>query len=181
MQIRVARAADASAINAIYRPFVENTSVSFELEPPSDAVMEERIRKIQQRLPWLVCEDEGIVCGYAYVSPFRDRPAYQWSAETSVYVDSHQHRRGIGRALYTELLQLLVQQGYYTAYACITLPNVASVALHEAFGFEPIGVFRSAGHKFGAWWDVGWWQKPLRSYVAPASAPAGFTEIWGVR
>lgn len=173
MDIRFAAAADAAAVNAIYRPNIEDSSVSFELTPPTDTAMAERIRKA---IAWLVWEDEDGVGGYAYASRHRDRPAYRWSVETSVYVHISRRRLGVGRALYAELFGLLVQQGYYTAFAGITLPNAASVGLHEAMGFEPVGVYRKAGFKLGAWRDVGWWQKALRSYVVPADAPEACLE-----
>ena len=172
MNIRLATVADAPAVAAIYRPYVTDSLVSFELEPPDHLAMADRMAKILGRLPWLVCEQDGAIVGYAYASKYRERAAYQWSVETTVYLRQDWHRRGIGRALYSELFGLLVQQGYYTAYAGIALPNAASVGLHESFGFEPVGVYRNAGFKFGAWHDVGWWQKPLRPYAAPIAVPA---------
>ena len=172
MNIRLATLADAPAVAAIYRPYVTDSLVSFELEPPDHAAMADRMAKILGRLPWLVCEEDGVVLGYAYAGKYRERAAYQWSVETTVYLRPDCHRRGLGSALYTELFGLLVQQGYYTAYAGIALPNAASVGLHESFGFEPVGIYRNAGFKFGAWHDVGWWQKPLRPYAAPISTPS---------
>src|SRR5579863_1402240 len=151
MHIRLATTADAAAINAIYRPFVAGSTVSFELEPPTDDTMAGRIAEILVRLPWLVNEEEGVVSSYAYASRHRDREAYQWSVETSVYVHPERRRSGLGRALYEELFARLEAQGYYTAFAGITLPNAASVGLHEAMGFVPVGVYRKAGFKFGAW------------------------------
>jgi L-amino acid N-acyltransferase YncA len=171
MEIRFARVEDAAEITAIYRPYVEGTVISFELTPPDDADMAGRIARVIAELPWLVCEEAGAIVGYAYASRHRDRAAYRWSVDTSVYVHEAQRRRGLGHALYTELLVRLRDQGYYTAYAGITLPNAASVALHERFGFEPVGIYRKAGFKLGRWWDVGWWQKPLRSYVVPTAMP----------
>ena len=176
MHIRLATLEDAPAIAAIYRPYVEDSIVSFELVAPSKATMRERMAKVLARLPWLVYELEGTVIGYAHASPHRDRAAYQWSVDVSVYLHRGLQRRGLGRALYTELFALLVQQGYYTAFAGISLPNAASVGLHENFGFEPVGVYRNAGFKFDAWHDVGWWQKPLRNYAAPIALPSN--RIW---
>jgi phosphinothricin acetyltransferase len=176
MHIRLATLEDAPAVAAIYRPYVEDSIVSFELIAPSEATMRERMQKVFARLPWLVYEQEGVVTGYAYASPHHDRAAYQWSVDTSVYLRRGLQRRGLGRALYSELFALLVQQGYYTAFAGISLPNAASVGLHEGFGFEPVGVYRNAGFKFGAWHDVGWWQKPLRTYAAPIATPSN--RIW---
>jgi len=176
MRIRLATLEDAAAIAGIYRPYVEDTVISFELAAPSETTMRERMLRITAKLPWLVCESDGAVAGYAYASPHRDRDAYQWSVDTSVYLHRGLQRRGLGRALYSELFTLLVQQGYYTAFAGISLPNAASVGLHESFGFEPVGVYRNAGFKFGAWQDVGWWQKPLRNYAAPIAKPSA--RIW---
>ena len=172
MEIRLAKLADAPAIAAIYRHYVENTFISFELTAPTETVMRERMAKVLAKLPWLVCELDGAIAGYAYASPHHDRAAYQWSVDSSVYLRHGLQRRGLGRALYSELFTLLVQQGYYTAYAGVSLPNVASVGLHESFGFEPVGVYRNAGFKFGSWHDVGWWQKPLRNYAAPIASPS---------
>ena len=172
MIIRLATLADSPAIAAIYRPYVEDTTVTFELDAPDAAVMAGRIAKVLGRLPWLVCEQAGAVVGYAYACKHHERAAYQWSVDTSVYLHRACHRRGMGRALYSELFGLLVQQGYYTAYAGISLPNAASVGLHESIGFEPVGVYRNAGFKFGGWHDVGWWQMPLRPYATPISVPS---------
>ena len=115
------------------------------------------MRKVLARLPWLVAEDEsGLVVGYAYASPHRERPAYRWSVDISVYVDPAMHGRGIGRALYDELLEQLRGLGYLNVYAGITLPNAASVALHEAIGMTRIGVYERVGYKLGEWRDVAW-------------------------
>jgi len=155
-------ATDAGAIAAIYRPFVVETAASFEMEPPSAADFEGRIAAAQSKWAWLVAECDGRVVGYAYGSSFRARAAYQWSAETSAYVDRACLGQGIGRALYVRLLEVLTAMGYCTAYAGITLPNEGSVRLHRSMGFNEVGVFRRAGRKFGAWHDVSWWQLPLR-------------------
>lgn len=177
MQIRVATPADADAINAIYRPFVTDSVISFELEPPSDAAMAERIAGTLRRFPWLVTEVDEHVVGYAYAGQYRERPAYRWSTETTVYVSPPYHGRGIGRALYRQLFRLLQYQGYCSAYAGITLPNPASIALHEALGFEPVGIYRNAGYKFGTWLDVGWWQRALGTYPVQPDPPRHFASI----
>ena len=176
MDIRLAKPEDALAIASIYRPYVEDTTISFELAAPSETTMRERMVRVMAKLPWLVCEQDGAVAGYAYASPHHDRDAYQWSVDSSVYLRQGLQRCGLGRALYSELFTLLVQQGYYTIFAGISLPNAASVGLHESFGFEPVGVYRNAGFKFGAWHDVGWWQKPLRNYAVPIARPSN--RIW---
>ena len=159
---------DAAACAAIYAPYVTDAVTSFEEHAPDAAAMAERIASTGATHPWLVAEDDGRVVGFAYGCPHRARAAYRWAAEVSVYLEPTQQRRGLGRALYEALLGLLRDQGFYTVCAGITLPNPASVALHEAMGFVPVGVYRNIGWKFGAWHDVGWWQRELR---APGDAP----------
>jgi len=163
MRIRTATAADATAVQAIYAPIVRDTSISFETEPPTVVEMGQRITATLAQFPWLVAlDDEGAVCGYVYASRYAERLAYRWSATVTAYVRADQRGRGVGRALYAELLRQLTALGYCQAYAGITLPNEASVALHEAVGFVRVGVFANAGHKHGRWHDVGWWQRALQ-------------------
>lgn len=166
--IRMALDSDADEVAAIYRPWVERTIVSFELEAPGRDEMARRILAIGAYAPWLVCEGEDGVWGYAYASKHRDRAAYQWSVDMAVYVRSDRHRRGVGRALYESLFALLRLQGFVAAHGGITLPNPASVALHEAVGFRRIANYPAVGFKLGAWHDVGWWQARLRE---PPSNP----------
>ena len=163
VSVRSATPDDAEQLLAIYRPFVLNTAISFELVPPSVAEFRARIERALAEMAWLGAERDRRPVGYAYAAPHRSRGAYQWSVEPSVYVEEGSHRQGIGRLLYEALLPRLAQKGYCNAYAGITLPNDASVALHRRLGFEPVGVFRSVGHKFGAWHDVSWWHLRLRS------------------
>lgn len=160
--IRDARAADAASLLSIYRPFVTDTTVSFEEEPPDVAEFERRIASAQSKWAWLVAERDGEILGYAYGSSYRPRAAYRFSVETSAYVDARHRGQGIGRALYERLFDVLGGKGYCTAYAGIALPNDASIALHKAVGFTAIGVFRRAGFKFGAWRDVSWWERTIR-------------------
>jgi len=174
VRIRLAEPArDAPRLAAIYRPVVVDTATSFEEEPPEPAEMERRVRATLPAHPWLVAEEDGApgedspVVGYAYAGAVRSRPAYRWSAEVSVYVDAGARRRGVGRALYATLLEMLEVQGFCRAYAGITLPNPPSVALHEALGFRPVGTYRRIGFKLGAWHDVGWWQRDLAKVDAP--------------
>jgi L-amino acid N-acyltransferase YncA len=172
MQIRPADPArDAAACAEIYEPYVLETAVSFEETPPDADRMAERIARYQATHQWIVAEDAGVVAGYAYACPHRDRSAYRWTTEVSVYVGQAHQRCGIGRALYGELLPALRTQGFYVACAGVTLPNEASVALHESLGFTPVGTFRRIGHKLGNWWDVGWWQLSLHEPVGD-QAPA---------
>jgi phosphinothricin acetyltransferase len=161
--IRLAEDADAAAVAAIYTPFCETSAISFEDRAPSAAEMAKRIRTLAERLPWLVLDADGVVAGYAYASPHRDRAAYGWAVDTSVYVASRYRRCGVGRALYTTLFEVLRRQGYYKAYAGITLPNPASVGLHEAMGFQPVGVYRGVGYKLGTWHDVAWYGLSLQA------------------
>ena len=130
-----------------------------------------------QQFPWLVFRSGDSLTGYAYATRHRERPAYQWAVEVSVYVQFACRRSGIGHALYQALFGILVQQGYSTAYAGIALPNPASVALHQALGFEAVGVYRGAGYKLGAWWDVSWWQRPLQAYTRPAGPPRSLPQL----
>lgn len=152
---------DAAACVAIYTPFVATGATSFEQEPPGSAEFAARIAATLETYPWLVAERGGDVVGYAYACPHRSRPAYRWAVEVSVYVGEGQRRSGCGRALYGELVERLREQGFQVACAGITLPNEASVALHESMGFVPVGVYRRIGWKYGAWRDVGWWQLEL--------------------
>jgi phosphinothricin acetyltransferase len=165
--IRLATAHDAEQIQAIYAPNVLYTAISFELEPPTVDDMRQRIAKTVQRWPWLVCEHHGEVLGYVYASEHSSRGAYQWSVDVSVYVHARVQRAGVGRALYSALFKLLTLQGFYNAYAGITIPNPGSVGLHEALGFRPIGVYHAVGYKLGAWHDVGWWELTLRAHTVP--------------
>jgi L-amino acid N-acyltransferase YncA len=169
--IRLATPADAAPILAIYTPIVRETVISFELDPPTLAEMEQWISQTLQYWPWLTAEDSSGLVGYAYASQHRTRAAYQWSVDVSAYVRPDQHRQGIGRALYSRLLRLLPLQGYYNAYAGIALPNPASVRLHEAMGFRPVGVYQQVGYKLGAWHDVGWWQLSLQQHNPPVGPP----------
>jgi L-amino acid N-acyltransferase YncA len=159
---------DGAACAAIYAPFVTDTAVSFEEEPPSAGQLAELIGRISVTHPWLVADEGDAVAGFAYGSPHRTRASYRWAVDVTVYVGDGNRRRGIGRALYGALLPLLARQGLRVACAGITLPNPASVALHEACGFTPVGVYRRIGWKAGAWRDVGWWQLEL---VPPGDGP----------
>ncbi|HWD84664.1 MAG TPA: GNAT family N-acetyltransferase [Solirubrobacteraceae bacterium] len=161
---------DGAACAAIYAPFVQHTGVSFEDTPPDAAEFARRIERLAATHAFLVAEDERGVAGFAYGAPHRERAAYRWATEVSVYIDERAQRRGFGRALYGQLLPMLGRQGMWTALAGVALPNAASVALHEACGFEPIGVYHKIGFKLGRWFDVGWWELALQHGPGP---PAG--------
>jgi phosphinothricin acetyltransferase len=152
---------DAAACAAIYAPHVEASATSFEERAPSPGEMEARIEKISATHPWLVIEEGGGVRGYAYACPHRGRPAYRWAADVSVYVAAGHRGRGFGRSLYEALFDRLRAQRFQVACAGITLPNEASIALHERLGFVAVGTYGRIGWKDGAWRDVGWWQLEL--------------------
>lgn len=177
--VRLARPGDAEAVQAIYAPIVRHTTVSFEWEPPTPAELAARIERVLLQHPWLVLEQEGRVLGYAYATRARERAAYQWSAEVSVYVHPAVRRAGVGRALYGALLELLRLQGYCVAYAVVPLPNPGSVALHEALGFRRAAFLPAAGYKLGAWVDVGWWRLELRRPPAEPRSPTPLPALLG--
>jgi L-amino acid N-acyltransferase YncA len=162
-------ARDAAACAAIYAPHVEVGPVSFEERPPDATEMAARIQRYGTSHAWLVAEREGQVVAYAYATAFNERPAYRWSTSVSVYVAEDAQGAGVGRALYTVLFDRLRERGFRMACAGITLPNQASVGLHESLGFELVGVNREIGWKAGAWHDVAWYQLELAP--APKGAP----------
>jgi phosphinothricin acetyltransferase len=162
---------DAAACAAIYAPSVESTPISFELTAPDAAGFARRIEKYAATHQFLVAEEDGEVVGYAYACRWRERSAYDWAVEVSVYVDAAQQGKGVGRALYAELLDRLRAQGFRVAVAGITLPNPASIALHERLGFERVGALGRIGWKVGAWHDVGYWQLLLAPDAADPPAP----------
>jgi L-amino acid N-acyltransferase YncA len=169
--IRLAEPEDAAAIAAIYAPYCETSAISFEIVAPSADEMAKRIRTVITGRPWLVLEDETGIVGYAYASPHHERAAYQWSVSTAIYVSSAHQRRGVGRALYTTLFDVLRHLGYFKATAGIALPNPASVGLHETFGFRRVGVYREIGYKLGAWHDVAWFEAEVQPVTEDPAPP----------
>jgi phosphinothricin acetyltransferase len=176
--IRFATPEDAQGAREIYAPYCSlDSAVSFEIVPPSVDEMRGRISRTLERFPWLVCQRGDLICGYVYAGPHRERAAYQWSVEVTAYIHPAHHRLGLARAMYGALFQLLVAQGYVTAYAGITLPNPASVGLHEKMGFEPVGIYKSVGFKCGSWHDVGWWRLLLQPPPQQPSPPLRYQNL----
>jgi L-amino acid N-acyltransferase YncA len=163
-EIRLATVRDAAQISEVYAPIVRDTIISFEVEPPAEHEIRRRIEGTLERFPWLVCERHGRLAGYAFAAGHSARAAYQ-------------RRTGVGRALYCSLFAILALQGFYNAYAGIALPNPASVSLHEALGFRPVGIYRGVGYKLGAWHDVGWWQLSLQERPASPKPPADLSTV----
>jgi phosphinothricin acetyltransferase len=172
--VRPAEESDAAAIAEIYAPYVRDTAISFETEPPTAAIMAQRIARTLETHPWLVADGGGEVIGYAYAGKHRERAAYRWTVDTTVYVETAAHRRGIGHALYRVLLDMLRQQGFRSAFAEIVLPNPGSVRLHESAGFKPIGIHKGIGFKLGRWHDIGYWRMGLADSDTLPSEPVPF-------
>ena len=174
MIIRLAAAEDAAAVAALYAPYVTQSAVSFETEPPDEAGFRARIEAGGDLYPWLVAQDEGALVGYASASAFRPRPAYRFTVETSVYLAADAVGRGVGGRLYSALLETLEAQGFTQAIGAITLPNPASVALHERLGFVRAGTYRDVGWKLEKWHSVGLWQRALAA-TGPPRGPLPLT------
>jgi phosphinothricin acetyltransferase len=189
--IRAAEAVDATQIAAIYAPFVESSAVSFEENAPSDQEFARRIETGSERYPWMVAEERpnngadrdrpGNVLAFAYATAFRERHAYRFAVETSIYVLPDAQRRGIGTMLYGALLDTLEAQGFTQALGTISLPNDASIRLHEMMGFFRAGTWRGIGWKRDHWRDVGLWQRPLADPPEPPPEPRSFREVGVVR
>ncbi|MBF0276239.1 MAG: N-acetyltransferase [SAR324 cluster bacterium] len=160
--LRVASKGDARNILKIYSSYVTKTCISFEETPPSIFEMERRIEQSLPTFPWIVAVSENKLLGYAYATAFRSRAAYQWSVETSVYLDPEYFQKGFGMKLYRTLIQILKNQGFFSAYAGIALPNPSSIRLHEKLGFLPKGIYTRAGFKLNQWVDISWWQLELQ-------------------
>jgi phosphinothricin acetyltransferase len=175
--IRFAQPDDATGVLAIYGPYCDSTTVSFEITAPTASQMSQRIERITAQFPWLVGEINGEVAGYVYASQHRERAAYRWMVDVAVYVAPAHRRRNLGKALYSALFEILREQGYFKAFAGITLPNAASVRLHESVGFRPMAVYKGVGYKLGQWLDVGWWQLDLQPEIQNPADPRPFNAL----
>jgi L-amino acid N-acyltransferase YncA len=178
MKVRAATADDAAAIASLYAPYVAGSIVSFETQPPDPDEMARRIAAAGGLYPWFVACDGAELAGFAYACAFRTRPAYRFTVETTVYVADGAHRRGIGTLLYRTLLPVLEAQGFAQAIAAITLPNEASVRLHEALGFSQIGTYEKVGFKFREWRSVGLWQRALAKLSTRPEEPRPVALVW---
>ena len=171
--LRLAKPEDCAGILEIYGPFIKDTATSFESEIPTVEEFWERVQKVLEESPWLVCEWDGIIAGYAYASAHRSRAAYQWTRELSVYIHPDFRKKSIAQALYTATIEILKMQGYCNILAGITMPNEASLRFHQQFGFKTLGIYEKVGYKFGEWQDTHWLQlfigDPEKS--APALSP----------
>ncbi|GAB3677642.1 N-acetyltransferase family protein [Halopiger thermotolerans] len=191
-RIRVATPDDAAAVRDIYAPFCESTAVTFEETPPSTLEMADRIESTLEEYPWLVCEvadaersaasgrprsDDGEVVGYAYAHRLRERRAYDWVVELSIYVAEDARRSGVGRALYESLFAVLERQGIRDAYAVTTLPNPETVGFHEKMGFERVGDFPAVGYTAAEWRDVAWWRRSIGEKGDEPDRPRSFAAL----
>jgi phosphinothricin acetyltransferase len=174
--IRIALPVDAAPMLDIYRPYIENTSITFETETPTREAFAARVAHYLEKYPWLVYEVDGEIAGYAYASQYRERVAYQWSVECSVYIGDAFKRQGIASKLYMALFEILKTQGFMNVYAVINLPNDQSVALHERLGFRWFATYERVGFKLGRWKNVGWWGLQLNEYIDEPPAPTDFSK-----
>ena len=177
ISIRMATLEDAPAMISIYEPYIIGTAITFEYETISVETMQGRMEVVQKQFPWLVYELEGRVVGYAYCSRFKERAAFDWDCECSVYIDEKEHRKGIATALYTKLFELVTRQGYYNIYALITYSHENSVALHKKFGFTEVGVYKKTGYKMGKWWDLLVMEKKIHSFEEIPMKPKSIQEL----
>ncbi len=176
-RIRFATSEDAEAILELYAEYIKNTRVTFEIEVPTVTAFRERMERITVQFPWLVCEIDGDIAGYAYASKHGERAAYRWSADLSVYINEKYHRKGVATALYKAVLAILKRQGYYTVYAGVSTPNPKSEAFHEAFGFRNLGEFQKVGYKLGQWCGVAWYELPLAEYGKEPEEPVSIADL----
>jgi L-amino acid N-acyltransferase YncA len=177
VEIRLATKNDAAQIREIYSPNILDAAISFETEVPSIEEMQNRIETILQKYPWIVCVIDGKIAGYVYASKHRDREAYQWSCECTIYMHNDFKGKGIGKELYQLLFEILKWQGFRNVYAGITLPNNGSVSIHEKCGFKHFATYENIGYKFGNWHSVGWWKLQINDYDLQPPPPLKISEL----
>lgn len=176
-EIRLIEPDDINEVFSIYCYYIENTVISFEIVPPALSEFTTRVITISNNYPWLVYVKDNKIIGYAYGSKHREREAYQWSADVSVYLHKEATGKGIGTKLYKALFTLMENLGYYNLYAGISLPNEKSIRIHEKFGFSLIGIYKKVGFKFNRWIDVGWWVKSIKSNTVPPEPPIPIKDL----
>ncbi len=176
-KIRLVTPLDSAALLEIYAPYVKNTVITFEYEVPTITEFSGRIANITKKYPWLVCETNGRIVGYAYASQFHERSAYDWSVDASVYVHPDYQGKKIGAALYSCLFDLLKLQGFYNVYAIITGANQRSLDFHQSFGFKPAGLYHKVGYKFNQWQDVQWLALTIKDHSQPPQKPKSVDDI----
>lgn len=162
VKVRMACLEDAAEIYKIYEPYILNTVITFEYDKVPLEIFENRMKSIMNKFPWLVCEIDGRIAGYAYCSPHLERAAFGWDCECSVYLNEDYHKMGIGTALYNSLFRIIEKQGYYNIYSLICVPHDSSVALHKKYGFEEIGTYYNTAYKHGSWRHLLVMEKRLR-------------------
>lgn len=162
VKVRMAELEDAKAVCEIYEPYILETVITFEYDKVPVDVFRERMKKVMEKFPWLVCEIDGEIAGYAYCSPHFERAAFGWDCECSVYLNSNYHRMGIGTALYEILFEIVKKQGFYNIYSLICVPHESSVVLHKKYGFHEIGTFYNTAYKLGKWRDLLVMEKRLK-------------------
>jgi L-amino acid N-acyltransferase YncA len=177
INIRLAEPDDCASILQIYTPYVTGTAISFECQVPDIAEFSSRMAKIQSQYPWIVCEIDAGIIGYAYAYSFKQREAYNWSVESSIYINQQYHQHNIGKALYYALFNILKLQGYCNVYAGVTLPNIKSERLHESMGFKTIGTYPRVGYKLGKWHDVKWYALKINEYNQAPAKPKNINEV----
>lgn len=184
LQIRIAKTEDAAELRNIYAPYVENTAITFEYQVPTEAEFASRIENTLKHYPYLVAEQDGEILGYAYASPFKERAAYDWAVETSIYVKMDAKRKGIGKSLYRKLEEILSQQNILNVNACIAAPEINdeyltddSIHFHEKMGYRMVGRFHKVGYKFHCWYDMVWMEKHIGEHFDNQPNVVKFSEL----
>ena len=184
IQIRTASEEDAQELLEIYRPYVEDTAITFEYAVPSLEEFTERIRSTKQKYPYLVAVYDKEIVGYCYAGPFKERAAYDWAVEMSIYVKMDKKRLGIGRKLYEELEKILKKQGILNVNACIACPKpdntnltMDSIYFHEKSGYKMVGKFHDCGYKYNQWYDMVWMEKMIGEHIKEQPPIIPFDEL----